>query len=181
MSIDFGKIKDILSLTVKQVLIVLVASWSLLLLPDGLLARMGLVDLRNDFRAWVGLVALVSLAWLVALPIYNLGVWVEKEVVYWRIRRNGLAILRNLSSVEKEYLRQYIDQNTTTLTFELSDGVVQGLQQKGLIVRVSSVGRPSPRPEFDYNIQPWADRVLRENPNLLQGSASRPQGGRRGY
>ncbi len=172
-----GKIKDILSLSAKQVLIVAVASWSLLLLPDSLLTTMGLASFRNQFRPWIGLAALLSLAWLAALPVYDIGQLVLHQVAVWGKVRVGRRNLEDLTPVEKGYLRLYIDGNTTTQTFRLGDGIVQMLETKGIIYRASQVGKVLD--EFDFNIQPWAYRELRAKPTLLAGAVAPQRGFRR--
>jgi hypothetical protein len=70
-----GKIKDLLSLDVKQILIVAMAvalaSGSLLLFPDSLLTTMGLAGFRSQFRPWITLSAWLSLAWLASFGLCN--------------------------------------------------------------------------------------------------------------
>src|SRR3989442_14213647 len=85
-----GKIKDLLSLEDRKVVIVAVgaalASGALLLFPDDLLAAMGLTGFRNQFRPWIGLSALLSLAWLVSFALYNTGVRLQRLVSWVRAR-----------------------------------------------------------------------------------------------
>lgn len=179
MLADFiGKIKDFLSLNTRQVVIVAVASWLLLFLPDSMLGVMGLADLRGQLRPWIGLVALLSLAWLIALPLYRTGEYVHKEFLDWRFQRSGRRLLESLSPIEKRYLSEYIVNDTTTRTFRFSDGVAQGLEAKRILYRASTLSRGLDY--FDYNIQPWAYRALRTNPSLLAGAAP-PQDGRGGW
>ena len=66
-----GRIRDVLSLSAKQVLIVAVASWSLLFIPDSLLTSLGLTGFRSQFRAAIGLTAWISAAWFGALLLYE--------------------------------------------------------------------------------------------------------------
>lgn len=172
-----GKIKDILSLNVKQVLIVAVASWSLLFLPDSLLTTMGLAGFRSQFRPWIGLTAWLSLSWLAALPLHEVGDLALRRLALWRTVAVGRRLLEDLTPVEKGYLRLYIDQNTTTQTFRIGDGVAQMLEAKDIIYRASQVGKVLD--EFDFNIQPWAYRVLKANPRLLAGAVAPPPGFRR--
>jgi hypothetical protein len=172
-----GKIKDILSLTVKQVIIAAVASWTLLLLPDSLLTTMGLAGFRGQFRLWIGLAAWLSLSWLIALALYEVGDSAWRRLTVWRTIALGRRLLEDLTPVEKGYLQLYIAQSTTTQPFRLSDGVVQMLEAKRIIYRASDVGKFLD--EFDFNIQPWAYRALQANPQLLAGAVP-PHGHRRG-
>ncbi len=170
-----GRIKDILSPSTRQVLIVAVASWLLLLMPNSLLAIMGLAGLRGQWRAWIGLVALLSVAWLLALPLYQAGEYAHKRFMKWQARRGRGKWLADLTPVEKGYLQEYIQHDTTTRTFSYSDGVARGLEAKGILYRASTLSREVDL--FDYNIQPWAYRALKANPGLLAGAAP-PRDGR---
>lgn len=173
-----GKIKDILSLNPKQVLIVAVTSWSLLLLPDRVLTIMGLAEFRSQFRHWIGLPAWLSLAWLVALGLYEVAGLAHNHLALWTRTVIGRRYLEDLTPAEKGYLRLYIDENTTTQLFRVGDGIVQSLQSKDIIYRASRVGKFLD--EFDFNIQPWAYRALKTNPALLRGAAT-PQAGFRRF
>ncbi len=163
-----GKIKDLLDLGAKQVFIVFLAAWVLLLLPNPVVETMGLAGLRDQYRPLVGVVALVATAWLSALLLYDAGAWVRKR---FRFGRTSHRLLENLSPVEKGYLKKYMNRKTQTLTFSFSDGVAGGLVAKHILYRPSSLSRDLDY--FDYNLHSWAYRMLKENPWLLSGAVRR--------
>jgi superinfection exclusion protein B len=163
-----GKIKDLLDLGAKQVFIVFLAAWVLLLLPNSVVETMGLVGLRNQYRPLVGVVALVATAWLAALLSYDAGAWVRKR---FRFSRTSRRLLENLSPVEKGYLKRYMANKTQTATFSLSDGVAQGLVTKRILYLPSDLSRDEDY--FDYNLHSWAYKMLKENSWLLSGAVRR--------
>lgn len=69
-----------------------------------------------------------------------------------------------LSEPEKEILRGYVHNSTTTLYFPMSDGVVGGLEAQRILYRSSNIGHLD---EWAYNIQPWAWEYLNDHPELL--------------
>lgn len=172
-----AKFKDILSLSIKQVLIVAVAGWSLLFVPDDLMRTMGLANLRNQHRPWIGLAAWLSFAWLAAIVLYEVGDMALHRVALWRQVTVGRRLLEQLTPAERGYLALYVNHDTPTQTFRIGDGVVNMLEAKGIIVRPSSVGKVLD--EFDFNIQPWAYQALKANPRLLAGADMPPPGFRR--
>jgi hypothetical protein len=163
-----GKIKDLLDLGAKQVFIVALAAWVLLVLPISVVETMGLAGLRNQYRPLVGVVALVATAWLAAILFYDTGGWVRKR---FRFGRTSRRLLESLSPVEKGYLKEYMANKTRTLTFSLSDGVAQGLVARRILYIPSDLSRDEDY--FDYNLHSWAYRMLKQNPWLLSGAVRR--------
>src|SRR5439155_10468439 len=86
-----GKIKDLLDLGAKQVFIVALAAWVLLLLPNSVVETLGLASLRDQYRPIVGVVALVATSWLAAILLYDAGAWIRKR---FRFGRRHVACLR---------------------------------------------------------------------------------------
>ena len=108
----------------------------------------------------------VSFGMLVTSVLF-LGV---DRVAAWRRGRRELRslrrVLRDLTPEEKAVLAEYIRDDAGTQYFSIRDGVVQGLQAKGVLYRASVVSRGRDI-EFAFNIQPWAREYLRENQHLL--------------
>jgi hypothetical protein len=72
--------------------------------------------------------------------------------------------LESLTPVECSYLSYYIDGQTQTVYFSSFDGVVKGLEAKGIIYLIARRGLDD---HEAYNIQPWAYERLSRNPRLL--------------
>jgi hypothetical protein len=122
-----GKINELLSLSAKSVFIVCVVCWALVLLP-GSAAPSPIAQLK----AWAWLGAEVSTGWLAAILTWNVAEWVITS-------RRNLQILRTLSPVERERLRLYLTNNTTTMNFAYGAGVPMGVVRKGILYLPSEV------------------------------------------
>ena len=133
--------------------------------PDTLLGYLSLQPLVQLYRPWLGVGLLLcaallvsqGLAWVFTNPASAVNDW----WMVWRLQGR----LRDLSPPEKEVLRKYVDQQTTTLTFPLNDGVISDLVGKGILRQASNVSYSF---SFAYNLQPWAWRYLRRNPHVLR-------------
>jgi len=146
--------------------VVCVLTALLLFTPDVFVARTGLLDLRNDYRPWLGLAFLVSLSLFAAgLLEATIGA-VRGFFQERRIQRNLLAVLRDLTPDEKEFLFDYIAEGRTTISAAINDGVANALQAKKIIYRASTVGHPGGL-NFPFNLQPWARKALTADPSLI--------------
>ena len=76
--------------------------------------------------------------------------------------------MEGTSRVEREVLAKYVAEDTTTLAFEIRDGVVNGLVGKGVLFRSSSLTNPMSY-DLDTNIQPWAWEYVKKHAGLLKG------------
>jgi hypothetical protein len=140
----------------------------LLILPDNLLDIFHIKDRRDIYIEVIGAISFFSLFIAFSGVVYYFGVWVlglGREKYRSRKREQGeIGILKRLTPVEGEYLVKYTFKQTQTAYFAPSDGVVGGLESKGILYRSSNLGRVH---EFAYNIQPWAYEQLRKNPQIL--------------
>ena len=75
-------------------------------------------------------------------------------------------MFERLTRAEKDILLLYIVNGTKTNRFPISDGVVGGLMQKGVLFVSSNIG--DELSGFPYNITDVAYDYLRENPKLLR-------------
>jgi len=164
--VDFSKIVDWIKLSPRHYFAVLLASGSLLFLPDNALGVLGLVQLRATYRGWIGSLFVLSAALLLSHPLAawggRIGAWLsEKEFV--RVSRKRLL---QLTPVEKKILRGFVAENTRTQTLNFMDGVVSGLESAHIIYRASNAGTMDG--SFAYNMQPWAWEQLKNKPELLK-------------
>jgi hypothetical protein len=59
------------------------------------------------------------------------------------------------------------EHGSATAYFQFQDGIVNGLVAKRVLYRASTGA--AYQMVFPYDIQPWAYRLLRENPDLPEG------------
>jgi len=160
-------IQNFLSLNTRKALTLAIAAYLLVFLPASFLSALGagVVSLREQYRPWLVGVALVSSAWLVAAAIIRVGEFGEVRLKRWHRRGRMERVLQQLTPVERGYLKEYIVAKTTTQTFDYTDGVVIGLERKGILFTPSEYTREGPY--IDFNIVKAAYDYLRKHPELL--------------
>lgn len=163
---DPTKLIDWLKLKPRHWLPMTIATAFVLFAPTTVMTRIGLEDAIQEYRPWIGLAFVISLSGLVA-PLITHG---AHQAIDWVGRRRDIRfrqeMLHELSPGEKLILRRFIDLNTKTMTLDASSGVHAELEAMGIISRVTEISHGGTR--FDYNIQPWARRYLKQHPELLE-------------
>jgi hypothetical protein len=67
------RLKDLLTLGVRQVFIVAVVAWALLLLPKSTAEFIGIYGFHTAYRLWIGLVAFVATLYIGAVLLLDAG------------------------------------------------------------------------------------------------------------
>lgn len=152
-----------------------------LVAPDFLLSGLGLSQLRDQYRPYLGGAFLVSSSVLAAHGLIALGRYAGTRLDKRRDERDAekaleyrCQALHSLTPDEKAYLIPFVLEGKNTLYFKIEDGVAAGLVAKDILYQPSSVG--SMISGFAHNIQPWAEEYLQEHRELLEGANPRPTG-----
>ncbi len=136
--------------------------------PDSVAGSTGITEFRETWRGYIGLVAFVAWSYLAA----HLISWVVGLVVSClknrSIKRNQIDLLKALAPHERWYLKAFVCDEVTTIRCGMDDGIIGGLDAKGMVFRSSAVGDCVDG--FPWNIQPWALEYLKKNPKLLEGA-----------
>jgi hypothetical protein len=143
----------------------LIASALLLFLPDFVLATIGLAQFLDTYRMYVGVIFIASASLIAVWIISSAGAPLLDKLETWRLNRQGLKTLRELTDDEKKFLRPYIQSGQNTQYAQLADGIARGLQAKGIIYRASQISIPGG--DFPFNLQPYMRRLLKEHGYLL--------------
>lgn len=136
-----------------------------LFLPEAYAATLGLDQFRDAYRMIIGALLVLSAAALVTNCIW----WIGKALRPWInghifVRRNKWA-LESLTTDEKQILRAFILNGQSSVSAEISDGVINMLVKKQVLFRASDVA--SYFTTFNYIMQPWAREYLTKRPHLL--------------
>jgi hypothetical protein len=170
---DFLKhIKELLSLDYRSVFIVACVCWVIVLIPPNIWQDVGWFGVWSQFKAWIFIIALLFTIWFVSSGLYDLS---SSSFQKWSKRNNMRAQILYASRVEKEILARYLAEDTTTIAFEVRDGIVNGLISKGILYRASNLSNPMSY-DFDTNIQPWAWEYLKKHPEVLKDIDPQQQG-----
>lgn len=162
---DISKFIDLLKLTPRYLIPVVLVSSILLFAPLSFLDQIGLSSFATQFKPYIAVVFLLSSALSITHWVTVLVNFIVKRVKRRNTENSYYKRLENLSDEEKKLLKRYMDHNTKTQYFFPADGVALGLEAQGILFRVSDIGEFS---HFPYNIQPWAWEHLKNHRELLE-------------
>lgn len=136
-----GSIKDILTLSLRRILIIAsfaaTFAYSLLLLPQSMFDALNIGGLRTNNLDKIGATAYTASFILVFGLLYQSAAWIRnklsKKVKENRERLQVQGVFDDLSHRELLYLFQFIRNRTTLIEFNETDPVVALLREKGMI------------------------------------------------
>lgn len=138
--------------------------------PSEWISKLGLDNLDQKYRPYIGGVFLVSSGTVVVAVVRWISMFGIACMHVRGMKNKAIKRLNTLTEGEKQILRFYISQQTRANTLRVDDGVVQGLVTAGIIYRSTQIGNMLEG--FSYNIQDFAWEYLHEHPNLLLGSTN---------
>jgi hypothetical protein len=143
-----------------------VATSVLLFSPKSLLSDIGLESFVREYRSWVGLVWLLSIALLLSHVLTPFAKFTRRWGWEKISIRHGRKHLQELTPSEKEILKRFIFGNTRSQYLNFQNGDVKLLEREHIIFMASNTGNLIRG--FAYNIQPWAWDYLKQNLHLLK-------------
>ena len=162
---DLGKWLDWLKLPTKTLTGLCIVFGVLIFSTDVLLDKFGLKVIVDEYRAYLGVAFLATLA----LILVNTVAAIWKFIYPWIVQGYNIKIgrkrLQSLNPTEKQILSYYIHNQTRSQNLPIQNGTVNGLERELIIFRGSSLGSMR---GFDYIIQPWAWEYLNQHPELLE-------------
>jgi hypothetical protein len=171
---SIAKVLDIMKVPIRLIFGLCVAAAVFLYSPDFFVAKLGLLEYRDKYRAYFGVLVLI----LVAMVIANVVTWpldMWNNYALLRVRQKNLRIL---TAEEKQILDGFISNKTQSRYLSVQSGVVKGLVYKEIIYRTSNISDPMHGfAAFAHNIQPWAWDYLNEHPELLSRGIDELKGG----
>jgi hypothetical protein len=163
---DINKIIEWIKLPPRIIGAITVICVITLFTPGNILNKLGILEIRNKYFTWLGIIFIVSSSLLVTHGLSSFYSWLKKKLqlrVSQHIRKKRLY---NLTPNEQKILRGYIEKNTHTQTLSIISGIVSGLEAAKIIYRATELSY-SGGVKFDYNIQPWAWQYLNTYPELI--------------
>ena len=164
----FFKYIEWLKLKPRYLFAILLISGILIFSPETWLLKLGLEEIVESYRGWIGGIFLISGILLLTNVLVYLSVPIQGTINDWRSLLVYSKKLITLSSAEKQILKKYIDKDTQSQQLGTMDGIAEGLVAKRILYRSSSLGTADAY--FAYNIQPWAWDYLKKHPELLEKS-----------
>ena len=129
-------------------------------LPFSWVNALGIADIVVRYQSWfkLGFVAssVLCIVHAVALALSKTPSLYKR----WAIKRK----LHHLSSSERQVLKTFIEQDTKTQMFKVTDGIVGGLERAGMLYRASDWMKGS---RIAFNMSDWVWDYLKKHPYLL--------------
>nr|DAL55178.1 MAG TPA_asm: Super-infection exclusion protein B [Caudoviricetes sp.] len=157
---------NILKLPFKYLVAILLILSFLLFAPSSYIANLGINELINEYRTYIGLAFICDLFFILVDVLSLLMKYLRALKKYYSITFIGKRKIKQLTPEEKSILRYYIQEQTRTQTLPFNDGVVAELSNLAIIYRASSLSLGGV--EFDYNLNDWAWKYLNKNKDLLK-------------
>jgi hypothetical protein len=161
----WSKVSDFLKARLTTLIGLAIACAVIAFLPDAAIETLGLTKIRQDYQPFVGLAAIVFTT-LSAVEIAAKAISVGSTFIKRQLHANeGRKRLRDLTPEEKQVLCNYVLNDTRTQTFQMQDGVIQGLCRDHILYPAAPFGEVLRG--MAYNIEPWAWEYLRKHPDLI--------------
>lgn len=142
----------------------------LLLLPDSITNGLGVRDVAQNYRQWLGIAFLASLALLAVNGCIKISDTMQNRTRRTKSHERTLKRLRGLTEEEKQILRFYVAKQSKTNVLRVDDGVVNGLAADGIIHLAARQGNIIEG--FAHNLDEFAWRYLNEHVELLEGTTN---------
>jgi hypothetical protein len=95
--------------------------------------------------------------------------WTARIIRRALARRQSRKCITALTYAEKKVLQPFLVNQTKSRPLSLADGVVRGLESKGIIYRSTDAGRLGPLgPTFAFSMEDWVWSKLMERPELIE-------------
>ena len=169
INLDAKDIKETVeSFPIKPVMLMItVISALLMFLPDPLLKKMFLLDLRNKIGIYIGVVFLISVCITVYLFLssYIRNKRIKRELTGKRAR----AKLEELSSDEKSILLYMYCNRAETIVLPCTNSAVLHLKSLLMISFASSIGNQIGAVQvMPFFLQKWVVEAMNENQDLFE-------------
>ncbi|MGQ8886881.1 super-infection exclusion protein B [Serratia sp. TSA_105.2] len=158
------------------VLVMIIIALSLILfLPEAAAQTIYVDGFRKAYGVYIGPVWLLTIAFCGGRLYHHI---IEKRKQAKQLIRLKKS-LSELTPEEKGYLLPYIINGENSIYVGIQDGIMAGLQKKGITYRASNMG--DQMNGFAFNLQSWARQHLVENEHLLNHAVGRPKTPREKY
>jgi len=138
-----SKVLEATKLPTKFIVVIFLASFALLLLPEDNLTSLKLVEFSNKYGIYIGIAALASGALLAVELVGYIWNTINHKVSSRKFKKSSLERLTQLDSSEKSVLREFYLQGQNTLKLPMDHPVVAGLINLGILHLVGQHGRMS--------------------------------------
>lgn len=142
---------------------VLIVDGVLLFAPENVVAALGLNQVRETIKPYLGILFLCAAA---ILLIDVGGSWIRRKVTVSRYRgKNAKRILDRLSKRGKQVVRRMYESESHTAYLSITDATATYLQRSSIIGQTTASNNGE---YFDRYLQPWVVEYLDKHPDYLR-------------
>lgn len=134
------KLFDLKKIPSKLILVLFLSSALILFVPEHTLSKLNLKDFLADFGKFIGIIFIISSAFLLVILITYLSKQINLRKAKSDVRRIILKEINNLGFHERALLREFYINGKDTLQLPMDNDTVVGLQRKHILYQVSGTG-----------------------------------------
>lgn len=150
------------------ILLLFLGSGLLLFLPERIIERIYLSNIKEQSGTFIGSIFFLSLIVTLVKIILFLSEKIKNKYSEKKNTKNLEKILLNLNKKEKKIIKEIFDSDENTVYLPLHSGVVKKLETQRIIGKTMSSHMTSAYdPTFPYALQPWAYDYFEENPDYF--------------
>ncbi len=143
------------------------ASGFIIFAPSALLRRLYFVDFKDNYGFYIGIVFIVSLSILFVYIVGKPVKLISDKLRDKRLNEHKFKCLKELSTDEKELIRQMMSRSHYTMELPVNSGVVVKLQHLYIIGPAGSTHIVNGYDmRIPYFVQPWVIKMSCENPDI---------------
>jgi len=139
----FDKIISLIKLPIKYLWVASIFTGFIFFAPQGWIEYLGLLNIKTDYKAWLGPLFVLSSA-LVVLDVLRL-LW-QKIKSIWLRRKLKFQLIDSLSELdhyEKSIIREFFIQNKKTLQLPMDQATISGMLQNRFLILAGRMGERS--------------------------------------
>jgi hypothetical protein len=134
------KLFDIKKIPTKFIFVICLSSGLILFVPNNFLTKLNLTDFLKDYGKYIGIIFLISSAFLIVTLLNYIGSLIKRIQMTKRIANSIVNDIKCLNINEKALLREFYINDKQTLQMPLDNDTVVGLINKHIIYQASSTG-----------------------------------------
>ena len=146
------------------------ATGLILFLPENILLKMYLINFKDKFGFVIGIVFLLSISILIVFILSYIVNKIKTKITNHKVKKRQIAYLLKADERKTNLIKEFIKNDTHTLSLPMNDGLILELEQ---FMVISTAGNTQ-LADFDFNnnvyikyfLQPWVIDIIASNDEL---------------
>ena len=169
VSLKMEKLLELVKLPVKTILALSVATGLILFLPNNIIHKLYIDNLKEKYGFIIGIVFIISISIVFINIIIYIFNTIKEKISILKLKFYRKKILKSLDESEKNVLLEFMNSANKTVRLPIHSGTTIKLQNYKIISPAGNNHIVDARyMEIPYFIQPWAYEYLNKHKNLLE-------------